>query len=273
MRRIVVLALIFIFLASSSAFAGGAGNCVKPIRTTTKFLGVGAAFEYNYMNKRMNELDNVDGIRKAKVKQVNQLYGKGTIGIGDYINLYGKAGGANYDLEFKQKTTDWLMSIKLQDGIYTGGGFNVLVPVWEWDCLSFGIGLDVQGNGSLNDVKTITVDGLDATSVGGKMYELDGQNSLYLTCEYDIEQFKTRIIPYVGGYHSWMVVGTAEKLTYYVEREDIKYIKKHYPAAYDVLSFGVLVGVDVDIADYVNLNVEGRFVGETALTTGATIKF
>lgn len=271
MRKIVILTSLFLFLTSTSAFAGGAGDCVKPIRTTTKYLGVGAAFEYNYMEERMNKLDNNYGMRKAEVKNLNQLYGKGSIGLGDYVNLYAKAGGANYNLKFIQQDTDWIFSLKLEDGIYAGMGLNALFPIWDIEPVSIGIGFDIQGNGSMNKVKGIHVNDVEATSVGGMLYEADGQNSIYLTCQYDVESIKTSIIPYIGGYHSWMLVGTAEKLTYYTETT--KYSKKHFQGAYDVLSFGVLVGVDVDVAQYINLNVEGRFIGETALTTGATVKF
>ncbi|MBI5144337.1 MAG: hypothetical protein HZA30_04645, partial [Candidatus Omnitrophica bacterium] len=102
---------------------------------------------------------------------------------------------------------------------------------------------------------------------------VDGQNSVYLTCKYDIDAIKTSIVPYIGGYHSWIVVGTAETLSYSSTITGIPYDEEDYQAAFDVTSFGVLVGVDVDVAEFVNLNVEGRFIGETAITTGATIKF
>ena len=44
-------------------------------------------------------------------------------------------------------------------------------------------------------------------------------------------------------------------------------------SAFDILSFGMLLGLDVNVAKYVTFNVEGRFIGETAITTGATVKF
>lgn len=275
MRKIVLLSSVIVIVSlvvCNYAFAGGAGNCVQPVKKTTDYIGVGAAFEYNYVDNRMNELENKRGPRSMNVKKLNQIYGKGIIGLGDYVNLYGKIGSADYDLEFVDEPQDAKMEIDLKDGVYTGGGINALFPITELGNLSFGVGFDIQANFFLNDVESITRSGQSGVNPSGRFYAVDGQNSIYLTCKYDIDTIKSSIVPYIGGYHSWMVVGTQKGL-YYTTASTGYIDKEHYQAAYDFTSFGLLVGVDVDIAKYVNLNVEGRFVGETAITTGATVKF
>lgn len=265
--------LILCLILCSNAFAGGAGNCIRPVKKTSPhYGGIAGAFDYNYVNERMNELENKRGPKDMKVDKISQIYGKVIIGLGDYTNLYGKAGSANYDLEFIDRAQDAKMEIDLEDGIYTGAGINAHFPMAKMKSCEFGVGFDIQANFSWNDVKGITRSSQSGTNPDGSFYAVDGQNSIYLTCKYDIEMIKSSILPYVGAYHSWMVVGTAEGLTYtttaagYVDKE-------HYQASFDFTSFGILVGVDVDVAKYINLNVEGRFVGETAITTGATIKF
>lgn len=268
---VAILLVSLVLFVGIPAYAGGAGNCVQPVKTTTKFIGVGGAFEYNYVNQRMNKLENKRGPRDMKIENMNQVYGKAIVGLGDYVNLYGKAGGCNYDLKFKAQTQNATMEIDLDDGIYTGVGINALFPITKIRDISLGVGLDVQANYFQNDVKGIIVSGMTATKVNGSFYGVDGQNSLYLTGRYDIEKWQTSLVPYVGGYHSWIAVGTMKGLTADVRGNYVG--RKDYQAAFDVLSFGVLFGIDIDIAKYVNLNVEGRFVGETALTTGATIKF
>lgn len=271
-RKILCLVVALSFLGCTYAFAGGAGNCTQPLRKTTKYLGAGAAFEYNYVGERMNDLDNKSGPKSMTVEHISQVYGKVSVGLFDYFNIYGKIGGSNYDLKFVDRPMDATMEIKLHDGLYTGGGINALLPITEMKNLTLGIGADIQGNFYYNSVKEIIRGGQNATGIGGSFYGIDGQNSLYLTCKYDIEKLQASIIPYVGGYHSWIVVGTLTPLTY--ETRASGYVdKKHFNPAFDVLSFGLLVGVDLDIAKFINLNVEGRFIGETALTTGATIKF
>lgn len=277
MKRLsVVLIISFLavsFFTSTIAFAGGAGNCIRPVKKTSPHWGgLAGAFEYNYVDDRMNDLKNERGPRDMKVEKISQVYGKGIIGLGDYVNLYGKVGSADYDLEFTDQAQGAKMVIDLEDGIYTGAGVNAHFPMAKMKSCEFGVGFDIQANLSLNDVKGITRADQSGTNPDGRFYAVDGQNSLYFTCKYDIEMIKSSILPYIGAYHSWMVVGTAEGLTY--TTTGAGYIdKEHYQAAFDFRSFGILVGIDVDVAKYINLNVEGRFIGEMAITTGATVKF
>ena len=132
MRKMVLLLSVIVIVSlmvCSHAFAGGAGNCVQPVKKTTDHIGVGAAFEYNYVDSRMNKLENKRGPRSMKVKKVNQVYGKGIIGLGDYVNLYGKIGATDYDLKFVDQPQNATMEIDLKDGIYTGAGINALFPI------------------------------------------------------------------------------------------------------------------------------------------------
>lgn len=271
MRKIALVILAVLFLTCANAVAGGVGNCVQSVKKTTDHLGVGAAFEYNYVHDRMNKLENKRGPRSMKMENVNQVYGKGIIGLSDHVNFYGKIGGSDYDLEFVDQAQGTKITVDLEDGVYTGAGINALFPLTEIAPVSLGIGFDIQSNFFYNKVKGMVRRNETARNVAGTFYGVDGQNSLYMTFEYDIDILKTSIVPYVGGYHSWLVMGTAESLTYTTNIDG--YDREDFQAAFDFLSFGVVFGVDVDIAKYINLNIEGRLVGETALTTGATIKF
>jgi hypothetical protein len=274
MKKFLCFVFAAILVISRIALAGGVGNCVQPIRTTTSLFGTGAAFELNYVAERANYLDNKNGPSNMEVNDLTQVYGKITIGLFDYLNIYGKIGACNYDLEFDDRWPPARMTFDLEDGIYTGTGINMLIPVTKWENFNLGVGGDIQANLFHNDVSAITKAGEGASSVDGSFYGIDGQNSLYLTCKYKYEtpKIKTSFVPYVGAYHSWIVVGTVESLTYdtdssgFVESED-------FQAAYDFGSFGLLFGMDIDVAEYVNLYIEGRVGGETALTSGATVKF
>ena len=270
--RILVFSLVFSILFIGCSFAGGSGNCIEPIRTTTDHLGVGAAFEYNYVHQRLNKLNNKQGPKDMEVKNMHQVYVKFDIGLFDNFNLYGKIGGSDYDLSFIARTQNVEMVIDLESGIYTGIGMNALFPLHETKNCTFGIGFDMQSNAYVNDVKDIRRAEEGASGVGGSFYGIDGQNSVYLTCDYNIEKIKTKLIPYVGAYYSWMVIGTLKPLSFETQAAGLV-DKKHYQAAFDTASFGITFGMDVDIAKYVVFNIEGRLIGETAITTGATIKF
>ena len=275
MKKVLGLVVLASFLISTSAFAGGAGNVLTPINTTTEYLGIGGGFEYNLMSERDNKLQNGKaGTRDMVVKNLEQAYGKVTLGIGDNINLYGKIGTANYDLEFIDDSQSDLLEIDLRPGTYTGVGVNFLLmaPVVESEWLSVGVGGDVQGNFFHNEIKNIKRGGVDTVgSIEGSFYGLDGQNSVYMACKLDIKPIETSIIPYMGGYHSWIAVGTLNSLTYRAGTSSV--IDEDYVAAFDYKTFGFLMGMDLDIAKYANLNIEGRVGGETGVTAGATVKF
>jgi hypothetical protein len=273
---VIVLALSFI---STGVFAGGSGDCILPIGSTTEHLGIGAGFEYNYVSDRNNHLDNNHGADNMEIRDVSQVYGKFLVGLGDNYNLYGKIGTSDYSIKFIDRAQDAKMEVDLYRGLYYGIGLNGLYPVMEmsdvpFGSLTFGVGGDIQTNMSINEVKGLNRSGhgSQGESVDGSFYAIDGENSLYVTCAYDIEQLETSIVPYIGMYHSWMIAGTLEGLDYdtelsgYVNNED-------FQAAMDFATFGLVFGTDFDIAKYVSVNLEGRFLGETAFTTGVVLKF
>ncbi|MDD5440205.1 MAG: hypothetical protein PHS37_08475, partial [Candidatus Omnitrophica bacterium] len=266
-RKTLGFIVVTVILSSISAFAGDVGNCILPLRTTTENIGAGASFEYNYVDNRLNNLDNKYGPRDMKITDFNQLIGKIEVGLFDNYNLYVRVGGQHYHLKFVDRAQDADMTIDLDNGILAGAGANCLFPFYDIDNLY--IGGDIQSDFFYNDVRGLTRSGGAGSEVDGSFYGVDGQESIYLAYKWDIDDWDTKVVPYVGGYHSWMLIGTAYGLTYttastgYVDNED-------FQAAFDFLGFGVLAGLDIYIQKYVNLNIEGRFIGENALTAGVT---
>lgn len=281
-KRVLCLGLLILFMACTNVFAGGSGNPVETVENQSPILDVGAvAFEYNLVPERMNELnDSLVGPESVEIEDLSQVYGKIIWGRsadqilwmpgGDY-NLYAKIGASSYDVDFDDEGTP--VRVHLETGPYFGVGANVLFPLKQLDDLcdkcTINWGADIQANFFFNDVDDVRR-GSETVTSEGFFYGVDGETSAYLTCKYDIEKIQTSLIPYLGVYHSWIVIGATEGLKY--ESGGTEY-KSDMPAAFDILSFGMLLGLDVNVAKYVTLNVEGRFIGETAITTGATIKF
>ena len=273
-KNICILVLILCFIATS-AYAGGSGNPIQPLKNTTDHMGMGVGFGYNYVQQRMNKLYCwEDDVKDVEVNRLSQIYGTVPVGINKNLNIIGKVGGSYYDLKFKEDDTDETIEVDLNGGIYAGVGLNGLFPMEEWlkdwENFTISIGFDVQASGCLNDVKGVTRAGAGTSDESGSVYGADGQESVYIACKYDIEKIKTSIIPYVGAYHSWIVRGTLDDISYTQNKIESSH---SFFGAFDALSFGVLVGLDVEVTKYMVFNVEGRFVGETAITTGATIKF
>ena len=281
-KRVLCFGLLMLFLACTNVFAGGSGNPVETVENQSPILDVGAvAFEYNLVPERMNELnDSLVGPESVEIEDLSQVYGKIIWGRsadqilwmpgGDY-NLYAKVGACSYDVDFDDEGTP--VRVDLEVGPYFGIGANALFPLKQLDDLlptcAINWGADIQANFFFNDVDDVTRASTTTTSEGF-FYGVDGETSAYLTCKYDIEKIETSLIPYLGVYHSWIVIGATEELEYQVGKT---VYKSNMASAFDILSFGMLLGLDVNVAKYVTFNVEGRFIGETAITTGATVKF
>jgi len=264
-RLVLSLALV---LLCTNASAGGSGNPVEPVKSESKHLNVAAAFGYDYTASRLFDLDFPGSdTDEMNVSDLHQVYGKVILGRNETSNLYAKVGGAFYDLSFDD---DAKVEIDTEGGIFTGLGINVLRPFTEIENFNLDLGFDIQANLFINDVDGISRAGVIATAADGTLYGVDGKSSVYLAYKHDIEDLKTKIVPYLGAYHSWITIGTFDDLSYNATGVDYDH---EISASYDILSFGPMVGLDVDIADSVTFNVEGRFVGENGLTAGATIRY
>lgn len=269
-KKLMVLCVLVLFLACANAFAGGSGNCILPIKTTTEHIGTGAAFGFNGVSSRLMDLYNYNKDEDdLKVEDLAQVYGAIPFGLSETRNIVWKIGAADYRLKFDNDGTNETITVDVDSGIYTGIGINNLFPL---ECAGehpLSWGYDLQINGYINEVGSVTRNGNIADETG-TLYGIDGQESLYLAYNYELEKIRTTFVPYLGVYHSWIVIGSFDDVTY---TRNAAQVSHDIQGAFDALSFGLLLGLDVEIAKYVNLNVEGRFIGETAITTGATIKF
>ena len=271
-KRIFLFALAVLFLASTNVFAGGSGNAIESIKDSTGGRGIGAGFNYDYIDSRLLELDTISsGIKSLDVKNFHQVGGKFLLGVWDKTNIYAKVAGCGYDVKFTDKDDNATIEIESDLGIYTGIGLNRSMP-WKNVCgVDLNLGYDIQGNVFFNDVDTVSRNASGgATDAEGTFYGLDGKNSVYLSCKHTIESLKTSLIPYLGVYHSWMLLGTLDEISYTSNGTDYN---KGFDVDFDLLGFGPMVGIDIDVAKNLLVNVEGRFVGETAITTAATLKF
>lgn len=276
MRKVVSLALAVLFLGYASVFAGGSGNCIEPLKNTTDRYAIGAAFGYNYVGARLLDLYNYGNDEKnIHIDAISQVYGQVPIGLNENMNLTVRVGSSTYDLKFRDKDSDEEVSVDVRSGVYAGVALGAQYPwgevsVGKMGMFDIGYGFNTQINAAYNDVKSITRDNSSLTNEDGTLYTFDGENSVFITCKYDIEKLKTSLVPYIGVYQSWITTGTIGSLTYTRNKAEVSH---DIVGAFDALAFGLLLGMDIDITKYATINIEGRFIGETAVTTGATVKF
>ncbi len=272
-KRMIFVGVVLLVAAfiSTSAYAGGSGNCIEPLKQTTDKWGLGIAFEHNYADSRLLELMSTDSeIGGMTVTNFNQVLGKVILGKSDECNVYAKIGGASFDLEFTDKSDDSSITLGTDTGLYGGVGINVLKPYKECKDFTLNWGYDLQINGFFNSIDELNRRALGTSGATGDLWGAEGKNSVYMTAKYDIDGLKTSLIPYLGVYHSWILMSTYDDLKYTFA--GVVYEDEIEPN-FDLLAFGPFVGIDVEIAKHLLFNIEGRLVGETSITSGATLKF
>jgi hypothetical protein len=204
---------------------------------------------------------------KAQNKRDDTEYrfwgGKGGIFLFDKAYIYGFCGAADAEYKFKVSGSDVTWHTETEIG--WGGGATVIVYEKEIivrDKAILRIGVDGKYRNSDLGVDKITINGLNINatdaSVTEKSFKSDEwQIAVGLSCQFD------RLVPYGGVKYSDIegeaiasVSGTGYKADFAAEDK-----------------FGTFCGIDVLFGDSFSAYVEGRFVDETAISGGATIRF
>ena len=132
---------------------------------------------------------------------------------------------------------------------------------------NFGVGADVQFNAWYNEIDSITAVNAISFTDSGSVKNYEFQAALYVTYNYKTDNGIT-LIPYAGCLYSNLTSNIDDAIKY----QDINW---NYTVG-DLDSkdnFGLLVGANVGIRDNFELNLEGRFIAETAATAGLGYKF
>jgi hypothetical protein len=191
--------------------------------------------------------------------------GRAGIIITDKAFLYGICGAANAKQEFKNisgSVVRWDTDLDLS----WGAGATLIVYEKEItirDKSILRVGLDGRFRQSDLDVDKVIRDGVeykksDNTVTTTKFNYQEWQAALAISYI-----FNDRIIPYVGVKYS-DVTGKAKAII-----SGTEYSKNFKPQD----NVGVFVGGDVVMGDSFSLYVEGRFIDETAVSAGGTIRF
>lgn len=260
MKRLAVILAVISFVAGmvGTCYAASLGP-VEPLGANKCEVGV----EYNSVVNR--DLDKAGAVTKAEVDESNQVYAKLALGVGDYLNVYGKLGMAdlNQKVTWNSDYDNRSQTLGFNNGLLWGVGANGLYDLGN----NVGIGGDVQLDMSFNDVDSITASNATSFSSSGSLRNTEIQASVYMTYTLQpAENFK--IVPYAGGYYSYFKAAIDDA---------IKYADTLYEYTLRDLegkdNFGLLLGVNVHALKNISVNVEGRLIGESAVTAGISYRF
>ncbi len=222
------------------------------------------------------------GISMTKFEvDYSEVYGKLALGLTDYVNVYTKLGAVTVP-EARMRFADGAdLKIETDTSFKWAVGGTATYTVKEGDAISnlsgnspivngFFAGLNNEFNMWGVDVSKITINGnTNPTDLTGQVSVWEYQLTGYIGHRFAFDQIKTVIKPYVGMVWDYFHTDSDGDISYRINAV-------RYSINYDLHSndqLGIVVGSDVAILDHVILNVEGRFVDETAISFGGSVKF
>jgi opacity protein-like surface antigen len=262
----IIICLGFV-LCVTAAYAAPVGNIATPATLQKGIIyqdkdaqfAVVAGGEIDLIFDRKLKLVGSDYDVSSIKSKSNAYGGKVGILIMDRFMPYTVLGAAKH----KIKVSDAGESVSLEtkdDFIWAIGGTAMLYET-KLEGMGNGtlrIGVDGRYRQFDTNIKKITVDG-GTFKIDDKVEYKSQEWQVALALSYQIEQ----IIPYVGVKYSDVRTELKEKVT--GDAYKVKLKAKN--------NVGIFVGGDIAVNDSFTANIEGRFIDETALSLGATVRF
>jgi hypothetical protein len=204
-------------------------------------------------------------ITSFELSEVDQEYGKVTLGVTDYVNIYGKFGGSKIGEAKLKFSSGEDVKVESDNNFLYGGGFNAVYKMGNEG--KYFIGLNGDFSFYKVDTEKLDITGTSVSNVNGEIKNKEYQIAGYAGMRWGINE-NVALVPYAGvfwnkfntktGGVKYTASGTEYTLTYDNDADD---------------EVGVGVGADVELFKNFTLNVEGRFVTGNAVSFGGTYKF
>lgn len=258
MGKITVLLLLAVLIALP-AYAGGVTDSVKALGHMKYSLTVEDNYIFTKEAKKKNSIEH-------KMEDVNQIYGKASLGLGEYFNLYGKLGASDSgDIKRDSVVSGKALKIDTDYGFFWGLGLAGVKEISD----GWKVGLDAQYDSWQTDVRKITHGGNSTSNASGQIQNREFQVTPFVTKSFSMGEAGWNISPYVGMPINWYWTDTNSNLKY--RQDGIDREESFTQRGKDYV--GLLVGADIEFTKNIALAVEGRFFEETALTGGLTYRF
>jgi outer membrane protein W len=261
MKKLILLSLVSLLclpLASYAASIGGAETQGKG-----KFaIGLDQEFVFDrdmkFDKASWGELDSGETV-KVEIDSMYRTMVKASYGVLDNLDVYVKLGTADFKMTdvWTETGEEWHDTAKGKNAFAYGFGAKGTYELKD----GWFVGADVQYLRHKNKYSGSGYDALDPADTDswhGKMTFQEWQVAPYIAKK--IGNF----VPYLGVKYSDLRI-KEKSVDDDGDEDTIKW------KADD--NVGVFVGTDYKIADNWKLNLEGRFVDETAMSVGATYRF
>jgi hypothetical protein len=269
MKRMLVLILAFSFCMPLYVYAASIG---KAETAGQGKLSIGFDQEFLF-DRDMKKNTDHNGEFTPDLEFYRSM-ARISYGLFNNLDVYAKLGTADFKGNSNMKYFD------------TGFAGGVDIGKWKQNGKNaFAYGFGIKGNYDLQDgwiigcdaqyithknkfTGTESWDAYDGSGVyqysrsypiKGDMLFQEWQAAIYVAKKID------KFTPYVGGKYSDLRI--KNKMQFHESSDKFTYKSK----ADD--NFGVFAGLDINIIEHFNLNVEGRFIDETAMSFGASYRF
>lgn len=259
---------VSLILAGLALAAAGIARAAAVGSPETQGQGkIAVAAEYSYIFRRDLDFQSAsrpphhenDSPENFRIDGGNNILGKVTCGVFDFLDLYVKLGVADYDLKgdvYVGDTRAVTEKLSARAAFLYGGGMKLAYEIKD----GWIIGLDAE---YLTSDHTLD---FTATSASGAVTK-----ATYGTCwmqEWHAAPYVARKIssftPYAGARYS----------DFRMNQEDPDDPKRwdnlRFRAEYNI---GVFAGTDWNLGKHFKLNIEGRFIDETAISASAAYRF
>ncbi len=264
MRKLIVLSLITFFCLPLFAYASSIGGAETQGKgKVTVGLDQEFIIDRNMKSDGANWLNSGDYVKFVSINNLNRTMLKTSYGILDNLDIYVKLGvvrGRGEDTEYRGSgaiigSADGKDNYKYKNALAYGIGLKGTYPlINEWS-----LGIDLQ---YLRQKNSFSGQWSDHNPVYSGSYSGRATIQEWQIAPY-IAKKLGNFVPYLGVKY----IDLRAKMT---RKDDDEKQWEKYKADDNV---GVFVGTDYKIADNWKLNLEGRFVDETAMSLGATYKF
>lgn len=266
MKRLVFGMTVFvsaILVFSSHALAGGIGSSLSMPEGDP--VGVSVGVDTTFVFER-DLAAGASGVTSGEIQESNQISAKANVQVMDYINAYANVGVANLEEDITWSEGD-TQTLEFDYGLLLGGGVNLFyADIYD----KFGVGWDTQYMWWNTDVSAATGTRNPTIASSGSVDNIDFQTTLYVTYDAKLDD-NHMFIPYLGVCYSAFDSEIDSAIT--IEDKTAGHSRHTLVDMEGDDEIGVVTGLNWEWGQRWLLNVEGRFVSETAVSAAGAFKF
>ena len=263
MLKLIVAICVVLFIIACPAYATPSGG-TNPV---TDGSLVALAFEYDYVFDREIKSSQIND---GKIKEANTFYLTLTTKPADFLFLYAKAGGTNFQIKSTLTNGNTLIE-KYKTGFFTGGGAKVVYEVIP----NLKFALDNQLNWWRTDLEDISYNQQVTEKSGYRSaweYQLSGIFSYTIKWDkiiHPVEGEWPTVTPYMGVKYSYLKMDKSITVSTSLGAVAVpdSIINKN--------KTGLIFGADIDLSSLGGFmfNLEARLLDENAISGALSYNF